>query len=35
MQKYEELPGIEVTVDPVRVYPNKELGSAFLGYYPK
>lgn len=35
MQKYEELPGIEVTVDPVRVYPNKELGSAFLGYLSK
>ncbi|MCY6370747.1 penicillin-binding transpeptidase domain-containing protein [Clostridium ganghwense] len=35
MQKYEELPGIEVTVDPIRVYPNKELGSAFLGYLSK
>lgn len=35
MQKYQELPGIEVTVNPVRVYPNKELGSAFIGYLSK
>ncbi|MCY6485076.1 penicillin-binding transpeptidase domain-containing protein [Clostridium aestuarii] len=35
MQKYEELSGIEVTVDPIRVYPNGELGSAFLGYLSK
>lgn len=35
MQQYEELPGIEVSVDPIRVYPNGELGSAFLGYLSK
>lgn len=35
MQEYEELPGIEVTMEPVRVYPYGELGSAFLGYLSK
>lgn len=35
MQKYAELPGVEVTVDPIRKYPNGELGSAFLGYISK
>lgn len=35
MQKYEDLPGIEVTMEPIRNYPNGELGSAFLGYLSK
>lgn len=35
MQEYESLPGIEVTMDPVRVYPYEELGSSFLGYLSK
>lgn len=35
MQKYGELPGIEVTVDPIRVYPYNELGSNFIGYLSK
>jgi penicillin-binding protein 2 len=35
MQKYEDLPGIEVTVDPIRKYPNGDLGSTFLGYISK
>lgn len=35
MQQYEDLPGIEVTMDPVRVYPYGDLGSSFLGYLSK
>ena len=35
MQQYEELPGIEVTVDPVREYQYNEVGSSFLGYLSK
>ncbi|WMJ81039.1 penicillin-binding transpeptidase domain-containing protein [Clostridium sp. MB40-C1] len=35
MQKYQELPGIEVTVNPIRVYPNDNLGSSFIGYLSK
>lgn len=35
MQYYEQLPGIEVSVDPLRVYPNGDLGSSFLGYLSK
>lgn len=35
MQKYEDLPGIEVSMEPIREYPNKDLGSAFLGYLSK
>ncbi|EDS76636.1 penicillin-binding protein 2 [Clostridium botulinum C str. Eklund] len=35
MQQYEELPGIEVTVDPIRVYPYDEVGSNFIGYLSK
>ncbi|QPW52507.1 penicillin-binding protein [Clostridium botulinum] len=35
MQQYEELPGIEVTVEPIRVYPYNEVGSGFLGYLSK
>ncbi|MFT5872763.1 MAG: penicillin-binding protein 2 [Clostridium sp.] len=30
-----EIPGISVTTQPIRVYPNKDLGSAFLGYISK
>jgi len=29
------LPGIDVNTQPIRTYPNKELGSAFLGYISK
>ncbi|QPW59860.1 penicillin-binding transpeptidase domain-containing protein [Clostridium botulinum] len=35
MQQYEDLPGIEVTVEPIRVYPYNEVGSGFLGYLSK
>lgn len=35
MQEYEGLPGIEITMDPVRVYPYNDLGSSFLGYLSK
>lgn len=34
-QMLNELPGIDVTTQPIRSYPNKELGSAFLGYISK
>lgn len=34
-QKYNELVGVNVQNNPVRVYPNGELGSAFLGYISK
>ena len=34
-QKLNDLPGIDVTMDPIRNYPNGELGSAFLGYISK
>jgi penicillin-binding protein 2 len=30
-----EIPGISVLTQPIRVYPNKDLGSAFLGYISK
>ncbi|MBU3145576.1 penicillin-binding protein [Clostridium sp. CF012] len=30
-----EIPGVSITTEPTRVYPNKELGSAFLGYISK
>lgn len=35
MQKYQELPGIEISVNPIRIYPNNDLGSSFLGYLSK
>ncbi|MBI6871669.1 penicillin-binding transpeptidase domain-containing protein [Clostridium aciditolerans] len=35
MQMLNELPGIDVTTQPIRTYPNGELGSAFLGYISK
>lgn len=35
LQQLNDLPGIDVTVEPIRTYPNKELGSAFLGYISK
>jgi len=34
-QMQPEIPGISVTTQPIRVYPNKDLGSAFLGYISK
>ncbi len=34
-QMQPEIPGISVITQPVRSYPNKELGSAFLGYISK
>jgi penicillin-binding protein 2 len=34
-QMLNELPGIDVTTQPIRSYPNGELGSAFLGYISK
>lgn len=34
-QRLNELPGIDVTIQPLREYPNKEVGSAFLGYISK
>jgi len=30
-----EIPGVSVTTQPIRVYANKDLGSAFLGYISK
>ncbi|MCA1074245.1 penicillin-binding protein [Clostridium bowmanii] len=30
-----EIPGVSVTTEPIRVYANKDLGSAFLGYISK
>lgn len=35
MQMLNDLPGIDVTTQPLRTYPNGELGSAFLGYISK
>lgn len=35
LQKLNDLPGIDVSNDPIRTYPNGELGSAFLGYISK
>ncbi|MGH4125913.1 MAG: penicillin-binding transpeptidase domain-containing protein [Clostridium sp.] len=34
-QMQPEIPGVSVTTEPTRVYPNKDLGSAFLGYISK
>jgi len=34
-QMQPEIPGISVITQPIRVYPNKDLGSAFLGYISK
>ncbi|WP_312887197.1 penicillin-binding transpeptidase domain-containing protein [Clostridium lacusfryxellense] len=34
-QMQPEMPGISIITQPVRVYPNKDLGSAFLGYISK
>ncbi|WP_291642953.1 penicillin-binding transpeptidase domain-containing protein [Clostridium sp.] len=34
-QMQSEIPGISVLTQPIRVYPNKDLGSAFLGYISK
>lgn len=34
-QMQPEIPGISVMTQPIRSYPNKELGSAFLGYISK
>ncbi|WP_291569417.1 penicillin-binding transpeptidase domain-containing protein [Clostridium sp. UBA4548] len=34
-QRKASLPGIAVETQPMRTYPNKELGSAFLGYISK
>lgn len=33
--KSEELPGIICRIDPMRYYPNNEIGSAFIGYLGK
>jgi penicillin-binding protein 2 len=35
LQMLNDLPGIDVTTQPIRTYPNGELGSAFLGYISK
>ncbi|HEY5576082.1 MAG TPA: penicillin-binding protein, partial [Clostridiaceae bacterium] len=35
LQKLNDLPGIDVTMEPIRNYPNGQLGSAFLGYISK
>lgn len=35
LERLNELPGIDVTIQPLRYYPDKELGSAFLGYISK
>lgn len=35
LQKLNDLSGIDVTTEPVRSYPNKEVGSAALGYISK
>ncbi|GAA0747548.1 peptidoglycan D,D-transpeptidase FtsI family protein [Clostridium oceanicum] len=35
LQKLNDLPGIDVTTQPVRYYPNKEVGAAALGYISK
>lgn len=34
-QRLNELPGIDVTTQPMRIYPYGELGSSFLGYISK
>jgi penicillin-binding protein 2 len=35
LQQLNELPGIDIAMQPVRTYPFNELGSAFLGYISK
>lgn len=35
MQKLNDLPGIDVSTQPIRTYPYGEVGSAFLGYNSK
>ncbi|MEW9096652.1 MAG: penicillin-binding transpeptidase domain-containing protein [Clostridiaceae bacterium] len=35
LERLNDLPGIDVTTQPIRYYPNDELGSAFLGYISK
>ena len=35
LERLNELPGIDVTTQPIRTYPYGELGSAFLGYISK
>lgn len=35
LQMLNELPGIDVNTQPIRYYPNGDLGSAFLGYISK
>lgn len=35
LQQLNDLPGIDVTTEPIRVYPLGQLGSAFLGYISK
>ncbi|QBD87836.1 penicillin-binding protein [Clostridium tetani] len=35
LERLNELPGIDVTIQPLRYYPNGELGSAFIGYISK
>ncbi len=34
-QMQPEIPGVSVTTQPIRVYPNMDLGSAFLGFISK
>ncbi|MDP4089708.1 MAG: penicillin-binding transpeptidase domain-containing protein, partial [Bacillota bacterium] len=34
-QELSDLPGVDVTIEPVRTYPYGELGSSFLGYLSK
>lgn len=34
-QQLSNLPGIDISIQPIRVYPYDELGSAFLGYLSK
>ena len=31
-QRLNDLPGIDVSIEPMRYYPYNELGSSFLGY---
>jgi penicillin-binding protein 2 len=35
MQQLNDLPGVDIDMQPVRTYPYNELGSAFLGYISK
>lgn len=35
LQMLNDLPGIDVNTQPIRYYPNKDLGSSFLGYISK